>query len=277
MYYYARKSTRPFVGVYDAIPNIVAAYGMRQLLTSYTGNLVRIRRSSDDAQQDFGYDANGDLDTVAIATFVGGGSGFVTRLYDQSGNGYNVDNGVAANQPLYVADGQNSRPTTRFDGSNDYLTYATPANIFPDSSALTVLATYKATASGERTLFQAANTGGVSYHPRWTDNNAYWTAGDTTAANRAIWAATIGSFEIVSLVRNSVLTAYKNGVSKATSTGKAAYAVGGSVFFLGTFDSSQRRFAGDVAEFVVCTSALSDANRQAAEAVAANYWGITLS
>lgn len=85
-----------FAGAYDAIPSITAAYGMRRLLTSYTGSILRIRRSSDNAEQDIGYVANGDLDTAAVSTFIGGGSGYIVDWYDQSGNGYTAAQTTAA-------------------------------------------------------------------------------------------------------------------------------------------------------------------------------------
>lgn len=113
-----------FAGAYDAIPNIAAAYGMHRLRSAYAGNLLRLRRSSDNAESNFGYVANGDLDAAAIAAFVGGGSGYVTTWYDQSGNGYNAVQTTAANQPLYVASNINSLPALRFDGT-DYLAEST--------------------------------------------------------------------------------------------------------------------------------------------------------
>ena len=44
--------------------------------------IIRIRRSIDGAERDFGLDDNGDLDTEAIVEFIGDGDGFVS-LYDQ--------------------------------------------------------------------------------------------------------------------------------------------------------------------------------------------------
>ena len=93
-----------FVGAYDAIPSIAAAYGMRRLRSAYIGSLLRLRRGSDNVESDFGALSNGDLDAAAIATWLGAASGYVTTWYDQSGNGYNAVQTTAANQPLYVAD-----------------------------------------------------------------------------------------------------------------------------------------------------------------------------
>ena len=65
--------------------DITAAYSLRKLRTDYTGDAIRIRRFSDNAEQDIGFDANGDLDTAAITSFVGANSAAVVTWYEQSG------------------------------------------------------------------------------------------------------------------------------------------------------------------------------------------------
>lgn len=68
----------------------VVIYSMRKLNAAYTGSVVQVRRSSDDATQNIGFTANGDIDTAVLKTFVGANSGFITIWYDQSGNGINA-------------------------------------------------------------------------------------------------------------------------------------------------------------------------------------------
>ena len=60
-----------FTGLLDEYSGAAAAYSVRRLSSSYTDGLIRVRRSSDDAEQDIGFDANGDLDTTALLAFVG--------------------------------------------------------------------------------------------------------------------------------------------------------------------------------------------------------------
>lgn len=82
---------------------LFAALGITRLLTSYTGALLRVRRSSDNTEQDIGYTAGAvTLDTVALAAFVGSGSGFITKWYDQSGSGNHFVQATTANQPRIV-------------------------------------------------------------------------------------------------------------------------------------------------------------------------------
>jgi hypothetical protein len=76
--------------------------------------LIRVRRSSDNTEQDIGYDSNNVLDTASLLTFCGAGNGFVTTWYDQSGNANNATQTTALNQPQIVSSGAlltaNSKP-----------------------------------------------------------------------------------------------------------------------------------------------------------------------
>jgi 3D (Asp-Asp-Asp) domain-containing protein len=103
-----------FVGLLDLYPSAAVAYSVRKLSSTYTGSAIRVRRSSDNTEQDIGFTALGNLDTTALTTFCSGTNGFVTTWYDQSGNGINATQTTAANQPQIVSSGSvitvNSKP-----------------------------------------------------------------------------------------------------------------------------------------------------------------------
>lgn len=84
----------------DTYTGSAAAYSVRKLSKDYTGNCMRVRRSSDEATQDIGFDGNGDVDSSAIATFVGDAYGYVSIWYDQSGNGNNAVQSTTSLQPM---------------------------------------------------------------------------------------------------------------------------------------------------------------------------------
>lgn len=88
----------------DTYPSAAGAYSIRKLRTAYTGNCVRVRRSSDNAESDFGF-VGSDLDTASLLSFVGANDGFVTTWYDQSGNVNNLVQTTAARQPQIVSAG----------------------------------------------------------------------------------------------------------------------------------------------------------------------------
>ncbi len=81
----------------DTYTGAAVAYSLRQLRTAYTGAAIRVRRSSDNAEQNIGF-VNNVLDTASLLTFCGAGNGFVTTWYDQSGNANNATQSTAFNQ-----------------------------------------------------------------------------------------------------------------------------------------------------------------------------------
>jgi hypothetical protein len=84
-------ATSSFVGLLDIYPGASAAYSLRKLRISYTGNCIRVRRSSDNTETDIGF-LNNVIDSNTLLTFCGAANGFVTIWYDQSGN---ANNGTA--------------------------------------------------------------------------------------------------------------------------------------------------------------------------------------
>jgi PKD repeat protein len=107
-----------------------AAFSLRKLSpnTTYSGAAIRVRRSSDNTEQDINFvssAANASIDTSALLSFVGSGDGFVVTWYNQNGSGNHATQSTAANQPQIVTSGvvelSSSLPSIKWDGSNDFL------------------------------------------------------------------------------------------------------------------------------------------------------------
>jgi hypothetical protein len=96
--------TPPYNYVLDDYPSATVAYSLRKLRTAYSGNAIKVRRSSDNTEQDIGFVGN-FLDTASLLTFCGAGNGFVTRWYDQSTNVNDCATGTIANQAQVVSSG----------------------------------------------------------------------------------------------------------------------------------------------------------------------------
>jgi len=122
--YTAKATTASCTYLIDCYSGSTMAYSLRKLSNSYAGNCIKIRRSSDNTEQDIGF-VSDYVDTASMKTFVSSNSAYVVTFYDQSGNGYNATNATAANQPRIMNAGaieyQNSKVTMYFDGSNDGL------------------------------------------------------------------------------------------------------------------------------------------------------------
>ena len=84
--------------------NLKIAYSVRKLRTAYTKPCMRVRNGSS-VELDIDFDASGNLDESALLTHCGSGDGFVTKWYDQSGNGGDMEQATTANQPQIVSSG----------------------------------------------------------------------------------------------------------------------------------------------------------------------------
>ena len=125
-------------------PGAAAAYSLRNLIDTTT-SVVRVRRSSDNTEQDF---TEVEITDGTLTTFTGANDGFVTILYDQSGNNINSTQTTAVNQPIIVDNGVliliNGLPSIKFADNNDNLL----SNLSYAGSNLSVFSVYDNSLSG---------------------------------------------------------------------------------------------------------------------------------
>lgn len=112
----------------DTYSGSAAAYSLRQLSSTYSGNAVKVRRASDNAEADIRL-VNGELDTTGLATHCGSSDGFVSVWYDQSSRSNDATQTTASKQPK-IYDGttgvvtENGKPAVEFnDAALTRLTY----------------------------------------------------------------------------------------------------------------------------------------------------------
>ena len=119
--YTAMLSRFPILDFYSGSAISVS---LRILSSSHTGYAIRVRRSSDNTEQDIGF-VGGDLDTTSLLTFCGNSNGFVSRWYNQGTFGSYFQNTTATEQPMIVTGGTintvNNKPAIFFDGIDDNL------------------------------------------------------------------------------------------------------------------------------------------------------------
>ncbi len=106
----------------------MAAWSVRKLMSRYSGPALNVRRSSDNATEDIGFTASGNLDTAGLLRFCGSSNCYVAKAYDQSGNGFDFVQGVASAQPVIVnagtlaTSGTTGKPALQFNGSQSLAT-----------------------------------------------------------------------------------------------------------------------------------------------------------
>ncbi len=173
------------VGFLASYPGASAAYSLRNLIDTTT-NVVRVRRSSDNREQDF---SATQITDGTLTTFTGSGDGLVAIWYDQSGNSNNASQTTAANQPKLVSSGvvelSNNKPSLRFkEGtSRGYLNQPLINELSSSFSVLSVVQGETASALYEgilatNTMMQLARVGGGNWgtYPNGITNTNLYTS-----------------------------------------------------------------------------------------------------
>jgi len=111
-----------YQGPGDIVSGAHSWCGLRAYSNATTGNnLVRLRRDSDNAEQDFVSLTDGSLDVASIITFKGAANLFIVKFYNQGNSGSFFDQIQlsASSQAALTLSGIGSLPIAVFDGSND--------------------------------------------------------------------------------------------------------------------------------------------------------------
>ena len=99
-------SAGPPTPLLDDYQNAAAAYSLRLLRTAYTGDAIEVRiDTTGQPTYDIGF-VDGELDVTTLEGYCTGGlNAYVTKWYDQSGNGKDATQTTASNQPQIVSSG----------------------------------------------------------------------------------------------------------------------------------------------------------------------------
>jgi hypothetical protein len=275
-------ATPTFTGVLDNLPAAAAAFSIRRLSGAYTGPLLRVRRSSDNATQDIGTTISGDLDAAALASFCGSGSCFAATWYDQSGNSQNAVQAGTTSQPRIMSGGvtelEGSRPALRFTATAQWL----DAGVIPGQSL-----------QGSFNLVARCGDASATRHP--IGNRDF-----STARGRAVLAASGGASFAAGNVGGASVTLTGSTVAQrvitslSASSGNMSGALDGIVttgttntYFLastvglwigggGVGQSSVGNWVGTISEAMVFNVTLSTSERQTLERDQGSYYGVTV-
>ena len=106
-----------FTGPLDGITSALAL-SVRRLYATYTGDCMLLRRSSDNAEQAFGFTSLGALDASAITTWLAGADAYIKTWYDQSGNARDFSETDAGDQLRLIVSAIGGKPSARSDASS---------------------------------------------------------------------------------------------------------------------------------------------------------------
>jgi len=198
----------------DTYTGAKVAVSLRKLRNAYTGSAVRVRRSSDNAEQDIGFNGANEIDTAVLKTFIGANTGYVVKWYDQSGNANDASQSTTTQQGAIVISGAvqrtNGKVSVYFDGDDAYNTATVSLNTY-----LYISAIFKASNNfiiAEHGTNAYTNGDGFFY---FTDVNSSWFFSRSNAFyycyGSISWAGT--NQVLTTLSNNSSGAAYyKNGV-----------------------------------------------------------------
>lgn len=224
------------VYILDNYPNAAIGLSLDQSSASYTGSSIRVRRSSDNTEQNIGF-VDGLLDQSALLSFVGSGNGFVTTWYDQSGNGLNVSQSGAANQPQIVTSGainlENGKPCITYNGSQ----------YFDGGDILKVVSNPLISFTVARVDPSTTNFGAIYSKTKYSASNdryaMYKSGGDITCMvgglNSSILNSEAQSILTQEFVPNGQFTVYNNNVADTSVAAGGAIGFSSYKFLVGAY------------------------------------------
>ncbi len=254
----------------DTYTGAAAAYSLRRLKSTAT-NAIRVRRSSDNTEQDIGFSA-GELDTVSLLAFAGTGDAFVKVWYDQASTNDATQTNTA-NQPKIVSSGavivDGTKPAILSEASKTFTTTLTLAN---DPTFASVVAS---NVSGKKGIVGLGNASAYKIWSieAWSNNNAFsfW-IGNGTDPNYAAISSTPSNVQALLTVEkvNDISKMYRDGVLAGTLTDD--YDSSGAVSF------GQRNATGTAkySEVIIYDSAQNNTTRTGIETNIATFYDITL-
>lgn len=260
------------------------AYSFRKLRTAYTGNCVRVRRSSDNTQQDIGFVAN-YLDTAALKSFVGSNNGFVVTWYDQSGNSRNLTQSTTSVQPRIVNAGaieyRNSRVSIYTSGSTG-LTCAT--GIIGSTYSVSYV-TASGSSSGYKRLINVSNADQIGFHGSLNGNMANF-VGNLSAWNDVLANTptfSLGSSNVLNVLfanmeqGSSALTPYANGTALNTKSGTTTPGTGFDLAWPTVVANQGQAWVGYTSEVIFFSTILQSTDRSTLFANQGSHFSVTIN
>lgn len=251
-----------------------AAYSVRKLRSDYSGACLRVRRSSDNTEQDIGFTANGDFDSAAFTAFVGGGNGFCRTWYDQSGNGVDAGQSATSAQPQLILNVLNGKPVLRYGGVHVLSTSA----VILSSAAWSINAAFR--------FSNIAASRYLVYNGAFASNNGFGIYNTGASGNRGVLMRLVASCEDGAVTTNAELWTWRrtaapvlslrvNGESQVVSNSTAnQIAPTGATHIGGRDAAAGNPLLGDISELLFTASALSDSNVLIIESSQSDAFGI---
>lgn len=170
----------------EKLNNISFAYSLRILESNYNGALVRLRRASDNLEEDF-YPSDDDrIDLQAIDTWRNGSNVFVSIWYDQSGLSRNAIQTVNNSQPRFYPN--TTQPYIAGNGTNWLIVQATTSLLIENGKNASIYGVFYATNTADSAfgVIDPSNAKDrYQTHINWSNKQTFFDPGGCCTAGRS--------------------------------------------------------------------------------------------
>lgn len=259
-----------------------ASFSLRRISASYSGKAINVRRSSDNTTQDIGFTTNGDLDTSALKSFVGSGSGYVTKWYDQSGNSRDAYQSNSSYQPRIVNSGvverQNNQPAIRFLGmyyglhTDNFTAYSSGVS-YNGVAKVNSNLTYNAIVNKTGATYKNVPAPLDFYNARFVvgTGSSYTFIDHSNSFNAS---KPLGIWTYQGTPGGNLNTFYNGAVNGSSSIG-SSYSDAGQPLYIGSRADVVTGLDGWISEIVTYGAELSSTDRQVLEGSQAQYYSVS--
>jgi hypothetical protein len=263
----ANRRSAIYAGPGDVVSGATRWVGLRAYMLSTVGtNAVRLRRDSDNSEQDFVTVLGGGLDLASISTFGGSANLFVTKFYDQAGTNHLVQT-TAAQQAQFILSGWGALPITAFVSSaiSSYVTSAIVAQNQPWTISTVARRTSNFTAA--QIMWANFQSGSLQLRFELAANTLMMYAGttpQTAAAADSVFHAIQGVFNSASSDIN---------VDGTVNTVNAGTQTQITTSNMGSYDGSSFGLDGNILEMGEWSTAFTPTQSSSMSANQHSYWG----
>jgi hypothetical protein len=252
----------PYAGPGNVVSGARSWWGLRAYTLALVGNtVIRLRRDSDNAEQDFVTIEGGGLDTASITTFKSSANLFVVTLYDQLifGAGSDESNATSSTQPQFIL----GTPCLMRFTATLFLRASTEV-VMTQAYTASVVAKRTGSTSAAQMVIGETNGTGVGFANSANNATMQVVGGDNTAS------ATDSAFHAIQGVYNG---ASSNLDVDGTATSKSIAATGWGGGGSRTDFNSNRALVGDVFEAGLWDVGFTNAEASAMSANQKSFWG----
>lgn len=167
----------------DSYTGAHAVLALVKMYSSYSGAAIKIREAGTDTETDISFTGI-ELNEAAIASHCGANNGYIVRIYDQSGNGFDWVQSTTSLQPLIY----NGSSVVSYLGE-----FAWDMGLVATATQLT--ATLTGLANSDFTMIQIAGVADPALGTTFTGDNSnmYFTVFDQGSTSTSLLGAGAGS------------------------------------------------------------------------------------